>query len=366
MAKTLGQDNESKGLRGRFKGSYSSIGLDLGTSQCKLVQLKEKKGEAYLHQYGIYPLPEGALEGGRVIEPEMLADRLRWIVKRRRFYKKRVNLCIGSQSVILRTVQLPRLPEKEIPAALRFEAEKQIMIPMDEAVLDYIYLGDRVEEDKEVTELALVAAPKDVLEGYIEAVIRSGLHPDVIEIEPFALQRTASVLLEGVFNHKSGEAVMVLDLGGESSNVLLIENNQYSFARSLSIGANHFCRRVAEKREISFEAAQRLVFGPEPFAVEGVQEIADELVSQIQRSMEFYVYNVEKGQQEIRQLFVCGGGFIMERLCSFLGFELKMEPAHLNPLKIVQTNKMFLAPDLERDSGMLNIAFGLALRGWMQ
>ena len=96
-------------IRDSLKGRYSSIGLDLGSSQIKLMQLRQERGEIFLHQYGIYDLPEEAVTAGRITDAAILADRLAWIFKRRRFSKNRVNLCLGNQAILLRQMQLPKI-----------------------------------------------------------------------------------------------------------------------------------------------------------------------------------------------------------------------------------------------------------------
>lgn len=352
-------------LPARFKGRFSAIGLDLGSSQVKLVQFKKEHRRVSLHQYGIYDLPEGAITAGRITDAGSLSERLAWVLKRRRFHKNRVNLCIGSQAIILRQMQLPKLAPRELAAALRFEAEKEIMIPLDEAVVDYIDLGERLVDGNELLDLAVVAAPKDVVNDYIGVILKAGLYPDVIEIESFALQRVLPYVYPD-FAGPGQEALMILDLGGESSNLVVLDQGSFGFARTLSVGVNHFCRSIAEQREVSFDAARRLLFGSDPFTVEGVQEIADELVAQIRRSLEFYLYNVGHAQKEIKNICLCGGGASIDRLPSFLGFELKVEPRLLNPFSFVQTGRRFIRKDLEREGHLLNVAAGLALRGWQR
>ncbi|HOJ85157.1 MAG TPA: type IV pilus assembly protein PilM [Bacillota bacterium] len=352
-----------------FKGRYSAVGLDIGSEQLKLIQFKQEHGEVFLHQYGIYDLPEGAITAGRVTDAAALSDRLAWVFKRRRFHRNRVNLCIGSQAVILRQMRLPKMPPRELQAALRFEAGKEIMIPLEEAVLDYIEIGESVVDGNEVIDLAVVAAPKDVVNDYITVILKAGLYPDVIEIEPFALQRVLPYVVPNlvpVSRGEEAEALMVLDIGGECSNLLLVDQGGFSFSRTLSIGVNHFCHRIAERREIGYDAARRLLFGGDPFTVEGVQEVADELVNQIRRSLEFYLYRAGHAQKEIKTICLCGGGASIDRLPSFLGFELKVEPKILNPFSFVHIGRRFIREDLEREGHLLNIASGLALRGWLR
>lgn len=349
----------------RFRRRYSSIGLDLGTSQVKLIQFKREKGRIGLHQFGIYDLPEGAVTAGRITDSEQIIERIAWILKRRRFHKNRANLCIGGQAVILRHVQLPKMAPRELPAAMRFEAEKRIMIPLDEAVMDYVVLGERLVDGNELLDLAVVAAPKDVVNDYLEVVLKAGLHPDVIEIESFALQRVLPYF-RIAYGGREAEALMLLDIGGESSNLVVIEQGNFSFARTLNVGVNRFCENISRSRDTSLDAARRLLFGSDPFTVEGVQEAADELVTQIRRSLEFYLYNVEHGSKEIKTLLMCGGGSSIDRLPSFLGFELKVEPVILNPFEFIQSSSKFIQKDLERDGHLLSIATGLALRGWVR
>ena len=83
---------------------------------------------------------------------------------------------------------------------------------------------------------------------------------------------------------------MLLDLGGESSNLAVFDQGSFGLACTLSVGVNHFCRRIAEQRVVSMRPAARSL--AVTLYLEGVQEIADELVAQIRRSLEFYLYNV--------------------------------------------------------------------------
>lgn len=365
MVSTVVKEQPQLSQKYNLKGRYSNIGLDLGSSQIKLMQLRQEQGQIFLHQYGIYDLPEEAMTAGRITDTAILSDRLAWIFKRRRFHRNRVNLCIGSQAIILRQMQLPKMAPREIPAALRFQAEKEIMIPIDEAVIDYIVLGERFIDGKDLLDLAVVAAPKDVVTDYLGVITEAGLYPDVIEIESFALQRVFPYIIPA-FAGPGEDALIILDIGGESSNLVLLDRGNFSFARTLSIGVNHFCRHIAEDGAMNFDSARRLLFGSDPFSAGGMQEIADELVAQIRRSLEFYLYNIDHAQKEIKTICLCGGGASIDRLPSFLGFELKVEPKLIQPFSFIQSSRRFIQKDLNREGHLLNVAAGLALRGWQR
>lgn len=365
MDATLAPEQAGAAPRLSFKGRYSNVGLDLGSSLIKLIQLRQEQGQVFLHQYGIYDLPGETITAGRITNGVVLADRLSRIFKQGRFHRDRVNLCIGNQAIILRQMQLPKMAPREIPEALRFQAEKEIMIPVEEAVIDYIELGERYVDGKAVIELAVVAVPREVVNDHLRVITEAGLVPEVIEIEPLALQRFFP-LVTAAPEGAGEEMQIILDLGGESSSLVVLNRGRFNFARTLSIGVNHFCRRIAEEGAIEFDAALHLLFGSDPFAVAGVQEIADELVAQLRRSIDFFLYNVASASNKFESIHLCGGGASIDRLPSFLGFELKVEPKLIRPFSFIQSDRRFVQKDLEREGHLLNVAAGLALRGWQR
>ena len=364
MAETIAQESAAP-PRLRFKGRYSNIGLDIGSAQVKLIQFKRKKGRVALHQYGIFPLPGGAVEGGRIADPLVLAVRLKQYLRRRGLHKNRVNLCIGGASVIHRQILLPAMTAREIPQAIRWEAEKQVMFPLDEAVIDHACIGERVVDGKTVSEVVLVATPKEVVNSYIELVTRVGLYPEVIEIEPFALHRAirSSAAFAG---NPLRDNLLVLDIGGESSDLLVLEKGGYSFSRVLNVGVHHFLHRVVETAAVDLEKARRIVFETGPFEMEAVLQVADDLSRQIRRSLEYYALEMWHQEQEFERIVICGGGASIPGLGAFLGHELKVEPQPYPFPDGVDCGDRFRVEELHRDGKMLQIACGLALRGWLK
>ncbi len=363
MGKTanLAQGNTNKF---DYKGRFSNIGLDLGSSQVKYVQFKGERRGIQVHQYGIYEIPEGVIEGGRVADPVLLTSRLKWMLGRRRLHKKKVNLSIGGQSVILRQFFLPPMSSRELANAVRWEAEKQVMVPLNQMVMDYACLGVREVDGKKVMEVALVAVPREVVEEYISVITGAGFYPEVIEIEPFALQRSVYYLQRFVSEQELQDGI-VIDIGGESSTLLVMEKGRYSFSRTLNIGVNHFTRRAMESLQVDADTAQRSVFGKDSFSLEGVLEVADELCTQIKRSMEYFVYEMRHLEKEFAEMYYCGGGFRIKELWPFLGRELKIIPVHFNPLPAISRGRQSMHPSLQEEGNFLAVAQGLALRGWI-
>jgi len=370
---TLNEMEVTASAKRRFKKRFSNVGLDIGSHHVKMVQFRNKGGHIHMNQYSLHPLPEGAVEEGRIEDAALLSDRLKWIFKRRRYHTNRINMCVSTQSVILRQVFMPVMAPRDFPNAIRWEAEKHIMMPLEDVILDYFYIGERVIEGNRVMEVVLVAVPKETLNGYLEVATRAGLYPDVIEIEPLALQRLVNLTLGGGEEAPQREEdasdtvnYLMIDLGGEFTNLLLLENGRYSFTRSINLGTNHFVRQVAEQRQISLEKAERMVFQADPFQLQGVTEVAGEFLDEINRSLEFYVSKMYHEDKEISYLLLCGGGIYLDGLASYLGERINASPLLLNSRKIFPWARRYVPPGLDEHGPLLGVASGLALRGWLR
>lgn len=357
------------GLGSGFKGRFSSIGLDLGTSHIKLIQFRRNGKDICTHRCGIFPLPEGSFNDGQITDSRSLSAYLKTIIKELRLKKKNVNMCINNRNVILRSLALPLMPAGEIPGAIRWEIEKHIMLPADEIVTDYVFERKEDAHGNGVIDAKLVAVPGEIVGGYIDTVAGAGLNPRVIEIEPFSLNRALCYFSPGRMAGEGREHVSLLvDMGGEYSNILVSENGKYAFSRTINTGTGHFCRSVAEANAVGAEAAEKLVFGKDPFPVRGFREAADEMAELVQRSVEFYLYRIKEKETSINEILLCGGGALIEGMSSFLSEFLSLQPGSFSLPDFIENDNNIAAGsggDTEKEKQLLGVAAGLALRGWV-
>lgn len=353
------------------------LGLDLGASFIKVVQLMRGRDGLYLERYGVRPTTPGTILQGQVERPADLSQEIRILLNQARIRHRVVNLALGGQHVILRHITLPPLSEKELPEAVRWEAEKYIMIPMEEAVVDFRYLGKKEGEHGPVMEVALVAAPQEIVTGYLEAVVKAGLHPAAVEITPFALERafqaatgkgnlqtpnnkkiTASGGKEPTANQPA-EEILLLDLGHETTELLVLEGAEYRFARSLDIGMAQFLSAVKERMSADDLTARRHLMDPHTWTDPEINSIAIELLHNVQRSLEYYLDKVSQWENVINKMYVTGGGRAYRHLVNFLAHNLFVEPRFFDPLSQLTAGKE--RPN-EFNSSLLGTAAGLALR----
>ena len=352
-----------------WRKKYSPIGIELGASQLKLVQFCRQGMQVALHCHAIIPFPDDwDLEKGKD-KQESLG---RWLQKRMEefdFIGRDVNLSINHPQVGLRTVVLPRLPSRELKKAVNWEAQKYIMGSNAEVVADYAFERERVVEGKDSLELLLVTAPRDAVYENLKIIEYAGLNLKSLEVEPLSLLRAANALVDENDSDDAG-LVVVLDLGGESSSLLLIRDGEYAFSRIFKFSVNSFCRDLAANNDLAEEDVFKKLEGEGISELSGYGDMLDEVAEVINRSLEYYTRRFEE-DLDIHKILVAGGGSRIEGLFSCLAEKAGMDVQLFSPFSSVwgefnsaQFDETSVADISEAELSCLGVAAGLAIKGW--
>lgn len=349
--------------RAIYRSRFSPIGLDIGSTRIKLVQLAYSGGVTTVYRRTAFPAPEGLFQGRENGFPSALSETLKEAIQKTNCFQNRVQLCLHSQAVTLRRITLPLLSPPEIARAMRWETEKQLPLSPEESVFDYAYLDRRNERGNTVLDFVLAAVPKAVTEGCAEAALRAGLYPEAIESAPFALRRAVD-WCGAIRPHPLRETLLVVHIGAENSDLLVLHQGRYRFYRPLNLGVSHFAREAAISR-LSPAESQTLLGSAETLLARGLTETALKLARQIARSLEFYAYETDYPEKQCRAALLCGGGAMIPGLDTFLTNELALETIRFDPLsppffKAGGGNSRTDAAD----GPLYAAALGLALRGW--
>ena len=240
---------------------------------------------------------------------------------------------------------------------MRWEAEKQLPLPLEESVFDYAFLEKRISQGKTVLEFALAAAPKAQVRICAQAAAQAGFYPEAIETAPFAIRR--AVRWRGGFQPSPyRDTVLVIHTGAESSDLLVLHQGLFRFYRPVSLGVNHFRREAAVSRRKQGEAEQFLQ-PPDPLSDRNLAGAALKLARQAARTMEFYARETDYPEKKCSAVLLCGGGALIPDLDSYLTSELGLETSRFDPLPNDPE------AGIKDESGPLySAALGLALRGW--
>ncbi|HEY5194400.1 MAG TPA: type IV pilus assembly protein PilM [Solirubrobacteraceae bacterium] len=263
---------------GRSRGA-TLVGLDIQPGYVSAVQARVN-GSILVQRAAGAPLPPDTVREGEVLDGTALSDTLREMFRDSKL-DKRVRVGVANQRTVLRTLELPPLTDrKELATAVRFQAEDQVPMPLDNAVLDFHALGVIDTPAGPRQRVIVVAAQRDMVERLLAAVRDAGLRPEGVDLSSFALIRSL---------HRADEdhagRVLYLNVGG-LTNMAIAEGTVCRFTRVIGGGLESMAADVAERNSIKLTDARELLaavdldaqqtpaapFSPEESVEMGLQE----------------------------------------------------------------------------------------------
>jgi type IV pilus assembly protein PilM len=234
------------------RGGADVVGLDIQPGHVAAVQA-HVNGAITVKQAAGAPLPADIVREGEVLDEGVLAETLRELFKDGSL-DRRVRLGVANQRTVLRTLDLPPGDDrKEIEAAVRFQAQEQVPMPLSNAVLDFHALGIVETPEGPRQRVVLVAAQRDMIQRLLAAVRDAGLRPEGIDLSAFALIRS-------LYRPDPEHAGRVLYLNVDGlTNMAIAEGTLCRFTRVVGGGIEAMASQLAERRSIPLVEARTLI-----------------------------------------------------------------------------------------------------------
>jgi type IV pilus assembly protein PilM len=234
------------------RSSEELIGLDIQPGFVAAVKA-HVNGGIRVERAAAVELPADVVRDGEVMDEAVLADALRELFAKSRL-SKRVRIGVANQRTVLRTLQLPPVTDaKELAAAVNFQAQDQVPMPLNNAVLDFHALGIVDTPSGPRQRVVLVAAQRDMIERLLTAVRNAGLTPLGVDLSAFALIRSQ-------YRAQSDQTGRVLYLNVDGlTNLAIAEGTACRFTRVVGGGLEAMASEIAERRSIALAEARALV-----------------------------------------------------------------------------------------------------------
>lgn len=345
-----------------FNRTKGLVGLDLGSSAVKLVELNKRKGEYHLERLGVEPLSPEAIVDGSIMDSSLVVDAIHRLCDETRVKTSSFATSLSGHSVIIKKIQVPAMGEEELADSIQWEAEQYIPFDINDVRLDYVVLGDE-PAGRESMEVLLVAVKRDKVNDYTSVISQAGKTPSLVDVDAFAILNA----YEANYDLDPLKTVALVNMGAAVTNINLIARGSTVFWRDISFGGNQFTEELQRELNLSFEQAEALKRGErvDRYAPDDAQPVLDaksaEMASEIQKTFDFYSATSSEGP--VDELVLSGGCSLTPGLQKVLRDRFQVPIETMNPLRRVRYRENeFNAEWLEGIAPMLAVAVGLAVR----
>ena len=338
------------------------FGLDIGNHSIKLAQVKKKSDtEASLVALGSIAAPFGVVGSDNEEHKKQLAENIKNLLGSAEVGTKKVVAALPESAIFTRLAVFPDLPETELEDAVHWEAKQYIPLPLESVNLEFLKVGERDEAGSKKLEILLVAAPKTLVDRYVEILKNAGLELIALETETVATTRSLT------FNNTLTETVMLLDFGSNGTDMSVIKGKNPVFSQSLGTGSDALTKAISLDFGLDMQQAEQYkrTYGIDQTKVEGkifksLEPIVQVIVSEVSKTLNFFKSHFQTNVP--KKVYLVGDGSILIGLPEYLSSKLGLPVERFDPLKSLVVDKKMQ----ENVGGLAGIGYtvsiGLALK----
>jgi type IV pilus assembly protein PilM len=340
------------------------VGLDIGSSSVKVVQLKETSKGYQLVNFGIEPLPPQTIVDGAIMNQSAVVDAIKQLKLALKLKGREVATAISGHSVIIKKIKVPPMTPEELEEQIPWEAEHHIPFSKDDVEIDHQLVTTQNAQGQ--MELLLVAAKKEVVSDYSMVIREAKLMPTVMDVAAFTIQNAFEVNYEV----NPEESVALVNVGAALSNINIVSGGTSAFTRDVTVGGNIFTEEIQKRLNVSQEEAEAWKIGSIgegatdvlPSEVEAVlTEVAESVAGQFQRSLDFFL--ASSTDATINRIFLCGGAAKVSALQKALQEKARAQVEIMDPFSRISIDeRKFDMTFLHQHAAEAAVAVGLALR----
>jgi type IV pilus assembly protein PilM len=343
-----------------FMKNKEIVGIDIGSSSVKLVQLSEQKGGYQLKNVGILPLPSEAIVDNSLMDTTSIVETIKDLMKSLGSRAQEAVCSISGNSVIIRKISLPAMTPDELEDQIAWEAEQYIPFDINDVNLDFEILDTDLSASGKMTVL-LVASKKEIINEYVAVFNEAGLKLVVVDVDSFAVQN----IFEMNYSPSENEVVALINIGASIMNMNVVKGGVSLFTRDVQMGGNLYTEEIQRQFSLSSQDAEKCKvtgnYSDKERLSDTISRINDTLSLEIHRSLDFYNSSAE--EQKISKIYLSGGGAKISMLSESLSQRLGLPVELLNPLQKISFSEKEFDPDyLQEIAPLVAVAAGLAMR----
>jgi type IV pilus assembly protein PilM len=344
-------------------GKKNLVGLDIGSSSVKAVELGKKGATLQLLNLGFENLQTDTIVDGQIMELNNVSNVIAQIFSEHQIRTTRVAAGVSGHSVIVKNIMLPQMSQEELQESFSWHAEEHIPFDIADVNLDYELTG----KSQDALHVLMAACKSDKIANVKQAIQLAGKQPVIIDVDAFALQNCYEVN----YRPHPGEIVALLNIGAATMNINILNGTRSIYARDASVGGSQYTSLLQRELGLSFEQAEGVKRGlalpenVEPRPIQPIIEtVSDALALEVKKTVDFYRATAQEGEAAIQKILIAGGGSKLPGLADFLGKRFEIPVEVFDPFRQIEVDSRKFDPDYMREIvPEMAVAVGLALRG---
>jgi type IV pilus assembly protein PilM len=345
-----------------FRRTRSVVGLDIGSSAVKAVELKGSGKAFKVSAFGIEPVPPDSIVDGAIIDGTAVADAIRRLFDSRGIKTRDVAASLAGNAVIVKKITLPKMTDAELGETIYWEAEQYIPFDVQDVNLDYQVMSTGSGAASGTMDVLLVAAKKEKIADYTGVITQAGRAPVIVDVDAFALQNAFEVN----YGLESAHVVVLLNAGASAININILQGDQSVFTRDISIGGNAYTEAVQKELDLPFEAAEQLKKG---IPVDGasfeeaqpvLRAVTENVLLEIQKTFDFF--KATAASEQIDRIMLSGGASRVDGFREMLNERIGAPVEEFDPFRAIVWDGKKVGGDPSEHAATAAVAVGLALR----
>lgn len=340
------------------------FGLNLGHHSLKISELRYfGPQKVKLEILSSIPTAVGVLENESDKSSNIISQEIIKAIKSANLKVKNCVMSIPEASVYSRLLTLPKVKDEEVEEAIHFALKTLIPVPLESVNISFLDIDEKDVEGNKFVNWYVVAAPKQLITKYQDIMSKSGINLLAVETEALAISRMIT------FNYAipANETVMVIDMGADSSSLILARNSGVIFSQSIGTGADAITKVIAADFGLDSVQAEKykVTYGIDPTAAEGkiaksIEPIIQIIVGEASRTLTYYREKI--GGDEIKRIFLTGGGSGLPKIDEYMTSKTGLKTEVAQPLKNIQVDGGMANKVKEMNVKSFNVAIGLSLK----
>lgn len=339
------------------------VGLDIGSSSVKAVELRQKNDGYELVSLALDRLSQDAIVDGAIMDSLSVSAAIEKIFSENQIQSARVATSVSGNAVIVKRITVNAATQEELEAAVQREATQSIRFDLGEVNINYYVLGPAAAGTG--LDVLLLAVKREKMQSHANVLSQANKTPVVLDIDAFALQNA----FELSYEPSPEQTIALLNIGASIMNINITRGGMPLFTRDVSVGGNQYTDILQKELNLSFEDAEKLKMGqslaqvPPDAEAAHLRSISELLLLEIQKTFDYFRHTTSS--DPIQAIYLAGGTARVKGLPDLLKAEFDVPVEIIDPFRKIHINPGKFDPAFVSEAApRMTVAVGLALRGF--